>query len=60
MLFKFFFSPLNKEATEKHHQDFKQLKAEKKVLEKELKKAQVECFGPFHPSKIKIRVVGAS
>uniref|UniRef100_A0ACB8EC64 Uncharacterized protein n=1 Tax=Sphaerodactylus townsendi TaxID=933632 RepID=A0ACB8EC64_9SAUR len=32
-------------ATEKHNQDFRQLKAEKKVLEKELKKAQGKTEG---------------
>lgn len=37
----YYFVSLNEEAAAKHSQEFKQLKAEKKVLEKELKKAQV-------------------
>lgn len=35
---------LNKEAAAKHIQELKQLKAEKKVLEKELKKTQVSVL----------------
>lgn len=43
----FFFFALNEEAAAKHIQDFKQLKAEKKVLEKELKKVQVTFLNGF-------------
>uniref|UniRef100_A0A8C6XZI8 Little elongation complex subunit 1 C-terminal domain-containing protein n=1 Tax=Naja naja TaxID=35670 RepID=A0A8C6XZI8_NAJNA len=41
----YFFVFLNEEAAAKHTQEFKQLKAEKKVLEKELKKAQEKIDG---------------
>uniref|UniRef100_A0A2D4P7P9 Little elongation complex subunit 1 C-terminal domain-containing protein n=1 Tax=Micrurus surinamensis TaxID=129470 RepID=A0A2D4P7P9_MICSU len=41
----YFFVSLNEEAAAKHIQEFKQLKAEKKVLEKELKKAQEKIDG---------------